>query len=104
MPFTSVPSLPSSLIRLKLDTTIKEQRYMSSSPTAWLPFMVNPGGPSDTLVSVEQIAARAGVAPSTVWAWNRSIEGFPVPLKISSRCTRWIKSEIDEWFESCRDV
>ena len=66
--------------------------------------VINTGGPSDTLVSAEHIASRAGVSPGTVWAWNRNVDGFPAPLKISSRCTRWIKSEIDDWFESCRDA
>lgn len=77
---------------------------MSKNSHGTQPPILHTSGPSDTLISAEQIAARANVALSTVWAWNRSIPGFPEPLKISTRCTRWVKSEIDAWFESRRDV
>lgn len=56
----------------------------------------------DVLVSARQIAVPAGVTVGTVWYWNRTIADFPKALKISTRCTRWRKSEIDAWLESRR--
>ncbi len=56
----------------------------------------------DVLVSASQIAGPARVTIGTVWHWNRTISDFPKPLKISGRCTRWKKSEIDAWFNSRR--
>lgn len=59
---------------------------------------------TDILVSASQIATPAGVTVGTVWHWNRTISDFPKPLKISSRCTRWRKSEIEAWLESRRSA
>ncbi len=56
----------------------------------------------DVLVSASQIAGPAGVSIGTVWHWNRTIPDFPKPLRISGRCTRWKKAEIDAWIESRR--
>lgn len=66
--------------------------------------VVYSGGPSPTLMSAKQIAALAGVVPATVWHWNKHLETFPTPLKISHRCTRWVTSEIETWFAERRDA
>jgi predicted DNA-binding transcriptional regulator AlpA len=54
------------------------------------------------LISANQGAMLTGVAVSTWWDWSRTIEDFPTPIRISSRCTRWDKSEIHAWLESRR--
>lgn len=55
---------------------------------------------NNTLISANQIAVRANVTVGTVWFWSRNNPQFPSPLKLSARCTRWRKSEIDDWLDS----
>jgi prophage regulatory protein len=51
----------------------------------------------ETYVSDIQIAALYGVHRMTIWRWNKSDPTFPKPFRLSGRCTRWKKSEIDAW-------
>lgn len=52
---------------------------------------------TDTYVSDVQIAAIYSVHRMTVWRWLRSDPTFPKPVRLSGRCTRWKKSEIEAW-------
>ena len=54
------------------------------------------------LMSAKQGADYTGVTISTWWEWARTLPDFPKPLRISTRCTRWRRSEIDEFLESRR--
>ena len=56
----------------------------------------------DVLLSAQQCASFAAVTVGTWWAWSREIEGFPKSLKLSARCTRWRRSEVEIWLETCR--
>lgn len=47
-------------------------------------------------LSVRFIATRYGVTTATVWRWVRA-KLFPEPVRISPRCTRWRKSDVDRW-------
>ncbi|SHK60239.1 transcriptional regulator, AlpA family [Shimia gijangensis] len=51
----------------------------------------------ETLLNCATVAERFGVARKTIWCWSKSDPTFPNPIKLSSRCTRWKKSEIDAW-------
>lgn len=42
------------------------------------------------------LAKRFAVSRCTIWRWVKSA-GLPPPVKLSTRCTRWKKSEVDEW-------
>ncbi|MGI3166784.1 helix-turn-helix transcriptional regulator [Pseudooceanicola sp. 200-1SW] len=53
-------------------------------------------------MSAGQIADCLGVSTGTVWLWCRTVPDFPKPIRISARCTRWVKSDVDAWFESRR--
>ena len=55
-----------------------------------------------TLMSAAQGARMTGVAESTWWEWARTIPDFPKSIRISARCTRWDKAEIEAWLESRR--
>lgn len=55
-----------------------------------------------TLISAGQGAKMTGVAESTWWEWARTFQDFPKPIRISPRCTRWDKAEIEAWLESRR--
>lgn len=54
------------------------------------------------LMSAKQGADYTGVTISTWWEWARTLPNFPKPLRISTRCTRWRRSEIDHFLESRR--
>ncbi|WP_435406440.1 helix-turn-helix transcriptional regulator [Phaeobacter inhibens] len=53
-------------------------------------------------MSAKQGADYTGVTISTWWEWARTLPDFPKPLRISTRCTRWRRGEIDEFLESRR--
>jgi len=52
---------------------------------------------TDTYLSDVQIAAVYSVHRMTVWRWLKSDQSFPKPIRLSGRCTRWKKSEIEAW-------
>ncbi|MEP1537975.1 MAG: AlpA family phage regulatory protein [Paracoccaceae bacterium] len=54
------------------------------------------------LISAAQGAELTGVSESTWWDWQRAFPDFPKPIRISARCTRWVKSEISAWLETRR--
>lgn len=68
----------------------------------------NPSGSSGRnklgrmLISANQGAKLTGVAESTWWDWSRVFPDFPRPIRISARCTRWDKAEVETWLESRR--
>jgi len=55
-----------------------------------------------TLMSAVQGAKLTGVAESTWWEWSRTMPDFPKPIRISTRCTRWDRAEIEAWLETRR--
>ncbi|AUQ57410.1 putative transcriptional regulator [Phaeobacter inhibens] len=61
-------------------------------------------GDLDELVSAKQGADYIGVTISTWWEWARTLPDFPKPLRISTRCTRWRRSEVDAFLESRRSM
>ena len=54
------------------------------------------------LLSAQQGASMTGVTISTWWEWAKTFPDFPKPIRISSRCTRWDKSEVNAWLETRR--
>lgn len=45
------------------------------------------------------LAEKFGVAAATIWLWSKN-GLFPKPVKLSPKCTVWVKSEIDEWLNA----
>lgn len=58
--------------------------------------------PVKSLLSASLGAAMVGVSVSTWWEWARTHPDFPKPIRISSRCTRWDRTEIEKWLDSRR--
>ena len=54
-------------------------------------------GIMETYLNDTQIAAIFSVHRMTIWRWVKSDPAFPKPIRLSSRCTRWKKSDVDAW-------
>ena len=59
---------------------------VSSAPTKTSFFM-----------SDKEVAARIGIGKSTVWKWAASNPNIPKPHKLSNKCSRWVRSEIESY-------
>lgn len=47
-----------------------------------------------------EVAERYGVQPITIWRWSDSLDGFPKPVKLAGRTTRWRTDELEAWEKS----
>lgn len=43
-----------------------------------------------------QVARRYGTHRTTIWRWVEEL-GYPAPVKLSSKCSRWRLTEILHW-------
>ena len=48
-------------------------------------------------VTDKVLAERYGVAPETIWRWNRNKGSFPKAVKLSEGVTRWKLDQIEAW-------
>ena len=55
-------------------------------------------------VSDRFLADRYAVSRTTPWDWAKKKPGFPQPVKLSERCTRWKLSEIEAWEQAQIEV
>ena len=54
------------------------------------------------LLDVRQVAELLNIGVSTVWALVK--EGrFPEPIRLTSRCSRWKRSDVVAWSKTLRD-
>ena len=49
-------------------------------------------------LSDKQISERYNISRGTVWNWLRDGK-LPKPVKLSSACTRWRLSDLEQWEE-----
>ena len=54
--------------------------------------------PGDSLLRLPQVLQRFPVCKSTWWAGVKTGK-FPQPVKLKSRCTAWLESDIDQLIE-----
>lgn len=55
----------------------------------------------EQLLRDKEVAEMLNVSTNTVWRWVRDkAEGFPKPVKIGMRATRWKLSEIQRYLEA----
>jgi prophage regulatory protein len=57
--------------------------------------------PLDRLLTIKKIAAQTGISRSTIYRRMRE-GGFPKPLRIGPRATRWPESAIKVWLDGLR--
>ncbi len=58
---------------------------------------------TDTLaLSAHDLARLLSVSVRTVWAWDSSGAIGPTATKLSERCSRWDRCEIEAWWALCR--
>ena len=54
----------------------------------------------DQRMTIQELATYVGGArpptTATIYRWQK-LHGFPKPIKLSHRCSRWLKSEVDAW-------
>lgn len=55
---------------------------------------------NQTFLKDSQVADMFGVHRLTVWRWVREDETFPRPVKLSERCTRFPRTEVEAWAEA----
>ena len=52
------------------------------------------------LIKVGEVAEILGIGTSTVWKYSKQNAGFPQPLPISARSTRWRLSDVEKFVDS----
>lgn len=52
--------------------------------------------PNSIYLTDSDLAERWTVSRDTVWRWSK-IGKTPSPIKLGDNCTRWLRSEIEEW-------
>lgn len=52
----------------------------------------------EALLSKRQVLDLVGVSYSTLWSWMR-LDGFPKPMRLSSKVIRWRAGEVDRWLK-----
>jgi predicted DNA-binding transcriptional regulator AlpA len=54
----------------------------------------------EPLMTIQEVATHIGGArpptSTTIYRWVK-LNGFPRPIKLSHRCARWRKSEVEAW-------
>ncbi|MBC3862174.1 AlpA family phage regulatory protein [Undibacterium jejuense] len=55
------------------------------------------------LIKVGQVAEILGIGTSTVWKYSKQNAGFPQPLSISARNTRWRLSDVEKFVDAKAD-
>jgi predicted DNA-binding transcriptional regulator AlpA len=64
-----------------------------------------PTPPRSDLMTIDEVCRYVGGArpPShaTIYRWMKH-QGFPAQIKLSHRCARWRRSEVDAWLLSRR--
>jgi len=57
---------------------------------------------TDQFISVAKVASILGIGVSTAWLWRTKKAGFPAPMRLSPRCTRWSLQEVNSFAESMK--
>jgi len=53
-------------------------------------------------LSAHDLARMLSVSVRTVWQWDADGRLGPVPTRLSERCSRWDRAEIESWWSLCR--
>lgn len=68
---------------------IREREHRSERPNRH-------SSPHSKYLTDSDLAERWTVSRDTVWRWSK-IGKTPNPIKLGENCTRWLRSEIEEW-------
>lgn len=55
--------------------------------------------PDSALVPVTAFPALMGIAVSTAWRRAKAEDGFPKPIRLSDKCTRWRVADIRRFMQ-----
>lgn len=57
------------------------------------------------LMTVKQVAARYGKSVASIWSWaNQNYNGFPSPVKLTAKTTRWYLDDLLSWENALRNA
>ena len=59
--------------------------------------------PDKFMLSAPEVAVLIGVSMVTLWRLRKRPD-FPKGFKISKRCNRWRKTEIEGWLANCERI
>jgi len=57
---------------------------------------------NDHLIPVTKVASILGIGVSTAWLWCTTKAGFPAPMRLSAKCTRWSLNEVNSFADSLK--
>ena len=55
--------------------------------------------PKSLLLTASELGELLGANRSTIWSWH-SAGRIPLPVRIGGGCTRWRRSEIEQWLDA----
>jgi prophage regulatory protein len=74
-------------------------KWTSNSPVVGLPDLAASVVKADRLISLAQVEHLVGMKSSAIY--KRIAQGvFPVPVRLSARCTRWKLNQVQSWIAS----
>ncbi len=54
--------------------------------------------PQDRLIDIKEVSSLIGLKRATVYKYIKD-KGFPKPIKLGSRASRWSYNQVMEWIE-----
>ncbi len=50
------------------------------------------------LINIKDVMQMVGIKQSTIYKYMKT-KGFPKPIKLSQKCSRWKKEEVEKWIQ-----
>ena len=77
----------------------RDQKSRYKSAISKIFYLCNQMEISQKLLSLKQVMILVGLAKSTIYRLMDSGD-FPRPLKLGSRCVRWLVDDVNEWISN----
>jgi predicted DNA-binding transcriptional regulator AlpA len=55
-------------------------------------------------ISAKHVADLLDVSTRQIWSMHQSGTLGPAPVKLSDRLARWDRSEVESWWQACREA
>lgn len=77
----------------------RDQKNRYKSVISLILYLCNQMEINQKLLSLKQVVALVGLAKSTIYRLMNSGD-FPRPLKLGSRCVRWLVDDLNAWISN----